>query len=362
MKKLLLTAALLAPWTAAGKPPVVRIIAPSPGAQVAPGEKVQVQVLLQSAPAGASLQIMADGKGIGLLDKAPYSVWWDTTGLEPGPHKVQANLFQADGSQISSNPVQVIIKGSSSVGGTALNEGQPIILLTEEFMKSGETQTGSTIRFRVDRDVLLPDGRILVAAGAQATGEVIKSEPHGLFGQAGELNFAIRSVQAVDGTSVPLRALKNAEGDSIMAPVIVGAVLITPLVLLFNGPNVEIPANTAFTAFVDKTTVIAKPKPSRLDANALKTPRTVTITTPSEGSKAEKSDKFVIALNVEPADENAYVRLYLDDQVIKIFKGSGKRIEWNADNAKEGSHRLEAEVTYPSGQIVRSPAIHFTLE
>ena len=361
MKKTLLAALLLAPWPAMARPPVVRIIAPQPGAQVTSGEKVQIQVLLQSAPAGASLQIMADGKGIGLLDKAPYSVWWDTSGLEPGAHQVQVNLFQADGSQISSNPVQVVVKGSGA-GGSALNEGQPIILLTEEFMKSGETQTGSTIRFRVDRDVLLPDGRILVAAGAQATGEVIKSEPHGLFGQAGELNFAIRSVQAVDGTSVPLRAVKNAEGDSIMAPVIVGAVLISPLLLLFNGPNVEIPANTAFSAFVDKTTTISKPNPSRLDANALKTPRTVTIMTPSEGSKAEKSDKFVISLNIEPADDNAYVRLYLDDQVIKIFKGSGKRIEWNADNAKEGSHRLEAEVTYPSGQIVRSPAIHFTLE
>lgn len=357
---MMLTALLLAPWSATGKPPVVRIIAPAPDAQVASGEKLQVQVLLQSPPPGASLQILADGKGIGLLDKGPYSVWWDTTGLEAGPHQLQANLFQADGSQISSNPVRVVIKAAQT--GSSLQEGQPIILLTEQFMKSGETQTGSTIRFRVDRDVLLSDGRVLVAAGAQASGEVIKSEPHGLFGQAGELNFSIRSVQAVDGTSVPLRALKNAEGDSIMAPVIVGAVLITPLVLLFNGPNVEIPANTAFTAFVDKTTAIAKPLSSRLDAAALKAPRSVVITAPTEGSKVEKSDKVLLSVKVEPLDDNAYIRLYLDDQVVKIQKGSAQRIEWNADNAKEGSHRLEAEVTYTSGQIVRSPAIHFTLE
>ena len=244
-----------------------------------------------------------------------------------------------------------------------IQEGHPIVLLTEEFMKSGDTPTGSTVRFRVDRDVILPDGRSLIPANAQAIGEILKSEPHGLFGQAGELNFAIRSVTAADGTAVPLRAVKNAEGDSIMAPVIVGAVLVTPLALLFNGPNVEIPAHTAFTAFVDKTTPITKPLPSRLNKASLGITRTVAITDPKEGALVEKSDKVVFAVNTVPTDDNAYVRLYLDDKVIKIQKGSFSRIEWTrSDLVDDGSHRLEAEVTFESGHVVKSPPVRFTLE
>jgi hypothetical protein len=244
-----------------------------------------------------------------------------------------------------------------------IQEGHPLVLLTEEFMKSGQTPTGSTVRFRVDRDVILPDGRILIPANAEAIGEVLKSEPHGLFGQAGELNFAIRSVTAADGTAVPLRAIKNAEGDSIMAPVIVGAVLVTPLALLFNGPNVEIPAHTAFTAYVDKTTAITKPLPPRLDKASLGVARSVTIITPKEGALVEKSDKVVFAVSLTPADENAYIRLYLDDKVIKIQKGSPSRIEWTrSESVDDGVHRLEAEVTFQSGHVVKSPVVPFTLE
>ena len=245
----------------------------------------------------------------------------------------------------------------------SLQEGHPIVLLTEEFMKSGETPTGSTVRFRVDRDVILPDGRILIPANAEAIGEVLKSEPHGLFGQAGELNFSIQSVTAADGTPVPLRAVKNAEGDSIMAPVIVGAVLVTPLALLFNGPNVEIPAHTAFTAFVDKTTTITRPMPARLDKAALGMARSVSLDQPKEGAVLEKSDKMEFACTLTPPDENAYIRLYLDDKVIRIQKGSASHIVWtHSDMVDEGSHRMQAEVTFESGHVVRSPVVQFTLE
>ena len=369
---LLLTLCLLLPsFPALGAPrktqkqsiPALQIVAPEPGCSFNTGEKIQIQVLVRRDIAASSIQVMCNGRGIGLLNKAPFLVHWDTAGLKAGTYQVQASAYLASGQRLSAVPVEVHLKGEL-VGvpeNAVLMDGMPVILATEEFMKSGETHTGTAVRLKVERDVLSQDGRVLIPLGATALGEVLRSEGHGLFGKAGKLDFALRSVTAADGTPVPLRAVRNHSGDSTTAPVIVGAVLINPLILLFNGPNVEIPAGTVVTAFVDKNTPIAKPLPARADAK-LNITRTASITAPQPGEKLEKSDTITFACAITPADDNAYIRLYLNGRVIINQKGSCGKIEWKGARAtKNGEYTLEAEVTFSTGHIVKAPAIKFNL-
>lgn len=247
-----------------------------------------------------------------------------------------------------------------SHNGPRVAEGVPVILVTEDFMKSGETKTGTPVRLHVDKDVIGPNGGILIPAGSHALGEVVKSEGHGLFGKAGKLDFSIKSVEGADGTSVPLRAMRNAAANDSTTGVIIGAVLLSPLILLFNGSNVEVPAGTILTAYVDRDTVIARPAKARFDAQTLHAMRTVNITFPADGSEIEKPDKISVMSTISPNDDEAYTRLYLDEKYVAGQRGAPGYVEWKgADKSEDGPHTMYSEVTFSTGHVVRSPVVHF---
>ncbi len=354
---------------ALGKPPAVvvpplQIIAPESGVSVAVGEKLEIQVLVRKDIRPSAIQISCDGKGIALLNKAPFSATWDTSGLKGGTYIIEVSAYLDSGAKLSAIPVEVTLQEQARSGtsaGAMLLEGTPILLATEEFLKSGDTKTGTAIRFRVERDVLGPDGAILIPYGASAIGEVLQSRAHGLFGKAGKLDFALRSVTAADGTEVPIRAVRNHAANGKTGTVIVGALLLTPLVLLFNGPNVEIPVGTVITAYIDRNTPISSTLPSRLDP-ALNIERAVAVVSPAPGQVIKKEKSIRFEVGISPPDDGAYVRLYLNGQMILNEKPIAGALEWRGSKQFDnGTYSLEAEVTYSSGHVVKAAPVEFVL-
>lgn len=242
-----------------------------------------------------------------------------------------------------------------------LQEGTPVLLLTEEKMVSGETPEGSTVLYKVERDVLGPKGEVLIPAGARAHGKVLKSEGSGFFGKAGELNISIESVEAADKTVVPLRAVRDATADDQTAGMIVGAVLLSVFFVFMEGDDVVIPPKTLFSGFVNRDTSVAKPGPA------------VKIGGKSANMRApgavKKEDQLSFACTATPDDPEAYVRLFVDNKLVAGQKGALTKVVWDTrrneklaeELTKEGKHNVSAEVTWSNGEIVRTAPVEFTI-
>ncbi len=274
----------------------------------------------------------------------------------------------ADGRILKSDPLEINLEGTPTPPaptGTIIKEGTPIILVTEEEMVSGKVAKGSTVHLRVDKDVLGPDGQILIPYESTAYAKVLESRAHGMFGRPGKLDFQIESVNAADGTSVPLRAVRDATGNDQGALVIVGAVLLSVLFVFFVGHNVEIPKGTSFSAYVNHDTLIAKPLPSKLTAADLNIVRTAVVTKPTSGEKLKKANEYVFSCTISPTDDAAYTRVYIDDNLCSWQKGNLSNIEWKNAKAKElkkGEHEIYMEITFSTGHIIKSAPVKFTVE
>jgi len=247
-----------------------------------------------------------------------------------------------------------------------LKEGTALVLTTQEKLVSGEVPEGSRVLYRVERDVVDAQGRILIAEGTTARGKVVKSEGSGFFGRAGALNISVDDVDAVDGSFVALRSLRDSTGDDQEDSVIIGGVLLSVFFVFMEGDDVTLEKGTLITAFVDRNTNIAKPAPSRLTTAQLKSPRSLTLTQPVSGATIQKEDKLVFSASLTPEDPESFVRLYWNRKLVCTQRGNPGRIELDTRPyeklTQEGSHTVEAEVTGAQGLITRSEPVTFTLK
>lgn len=349
--------------------PPVKIIAPQDGCSIQQGERLELMVQIKPGLKAVSVTFLyIDGKGIGMADKSPYSYTWDTTGIKPGPYSIKAQAHLADGRIFESAPVEIFIEGQPAPpepAGTIIKEGTPIILKTEEEMISGRIPKDTVIHFRVDKDVIGSEGQVIIPYDAIGYGKVLESRSHGMFGRPGKLNFALESVTAADGTSVPLRAIRDATANDAGALVVVGALFLSVLFVFFCGNNIEIPKGTLFTAYVNHDTLIAKPLAPKMTSVDMEITRTVIIDNPAQGVSIKKSGEYTFSCKISPADDTAFVRIYLDDDLIAWQKGNLSNIKWKnakTGNMKAGEHVLFAEVTFTSGHIVKSPPVKFSVE
>lgn len=256
--------------------------------------------------------------------------------------------------------------GWSKPSPATLKDGTPLVLTTREKMVSGEIPEGSKVKYKVERDVLDAQGRVLIAAGATAYGRVVKSEGSGFFGRAGALNISVDNVDAADGSLVPLRAIRDETADDQETGVIVGGVLLSVFFIFMEGDDVTIDQGTLITAFVDRDSPVATPGAAKLSPAELKMPRSLTITSPAADSTVQKEDKMVVQTSLTPDDPEAIARLYLDGKLMKTQRGGVSRIEWDPRPfeklTQEGNHTLEAEVTGGKGILVRSAPVKFFLK
>jgi hypothetical protein len=148
------------------------------------------------------------------------------------------------------------VRAASPAGEVILTAGTPIPLELATTITSKSVASGTIIDFRVLSDVKV-DGKIVVPAGSLAKGQVSRVKKNSMFGGAGELDVAVKSVTAVDGTNIFLSASSlSDEGDS---KVVISVVLFVFCLFgfLIKGGSAEIPAGTQCTATVGSNTSIA---------------------------------------------------------------------------------------------------------
>jgi len=114
---------------------------------------------------------------------------------------------------------------------------------------------GDTINFSVFEAVTI-DKQIVIKAGALLTGTIEKAVQAKGLGKAGELNFSLNYVKAIDGTKIYLKPSKaNIEGKNRAgAAVALGA--INPLFLLHKGKNAKIEEGEIIEAYADRNYII----------------------------------------------------------------------------------------------------------
>jgi len=94
-------------------------------------------------------------------------------------------------------------------------------------------------------------GVTVIEKGAPAVGHVTEAQPAKGFGRKGKLNISIDTVQALSGENIRLRSSKTATGlDSYGKAGVIG-LLTGPFAALVKGKDIEVPAGTEFTIYID---------------------------------------------------------------------------------------------------------------
>ncbi|HVO64408.1 MAG TPA: hypothetical protein VMT53_26040 [Terriglobales bacterium] len=140
-----------------------------------------------------------------------------------------------------------------------LHDGQEIVLRNIDPISSNHSKAGDVVQFEVIRD-LSDDGLVVVPEHAIAVGKIVSAEHAKLAHHGGKLAVAIQSVQLTNGDYAALRAVesrkeRNFGWQNVGAATLIAATIyylpMAPVYLMAKGEDVNIPAGSRFTAFVD---------------------------------------------------------------------------------------------------------------
>jgi hypothetical protein len=93
----------------------------------------------------------------------------------------------------------------------------------------------------------------VVPKGSHAVATVSTAKKAGMMGRPGDLSVQLQYLVA-GGTHVRLRGTKGKEGESKTGETVALTVLFGPIGLIKHGKDVDIPAGTPLTAYVDQDT------------------------------------------------------------------------------------------------------------
>jgi hypothetical protein len=134
--------------------------------------------------------------------------------------------------------------------GCLLKEGIEVPLKFATGISSKTANEGDPVEFVLDDDLKVGDS-IVVAKGAHALATVTAAKKAGMMGRPGDLAVQIQYL-TVGGNRVHIRGTKGREGDSKTGAAVALTVLFGPIGLIKHGKNVEIPAGSPLTAYVDQ--------------------------------------------------------------------------------------------------------------
>ena len=87
----------------------------------------------------------------------------------------------------------------------------PVRLIVDETLSSGISKSGQTFRLTVAENVTV-DGKVVITNGALATGRITAVRKKSFPNSNGKLEFAVDSVQAIDGQNITLEGHVSEDG------------------------------------------------------------------------------------------------------------------------------------------------------
>jgi hypothetical protein len=142
--------------------------------------------------------------------------------------------------------------------GCLLKEGTEVPLKFANSISSKTANEGDPVEFVLDDDLKAGDS-IVVSKGAHALATVTTAKKAGMMGRPGDLAVQIQYL-VVGSNRVHIRGTKGREGDSKTGAAVALTVLFGPIGLIKHGKNVEIPAGSPLTAYVDQDIWLAPMK------------------------------------------------------------------------------------------------------
>jgi hypothetical protein len=142
--------------------------------------------------------------------------------------------------------------------GCLLKEGTEVPLKFANSISSKTANEGDPVEFVLDDDLKAGDS-IVVSRGAHALATVTTAKKAGMMGRPGDLAVQIQYL-VVGSNRVHIRGTKGREGDSKTGAAVALTVLFGPIGLIKHGKNVEIPAGSPLTAYVDQDIWLAPMK------------------------------------------------------------------------------------------------------
>lgn len=130
---------------------------------------------------------------------------------------------------------------------TAVAAGTVIEIRIDEPVNSKTHKTGDWYAISLSQPILLGE-RTIVPAGTPGRGQVIHAAKSSWGGKAGELILGARYLE-YEGRQIPLRGMKlGALGGNNESLAFASGLFLSPLPLVINGKNADIPAGALATA------------------------------------------------------------------------------------------------------------------
>lgn len=186
---------------------------------------------------------------------------------------------QAAAAMYSNNPATDSLEAPAAAGDNVvlLKKGMAISLRLVEAVSSEEVQPGNIVALEVYSDVIV-DGKVVIATGTYAEGEIGLVRRAGIFGREARIEILPTSFKAVDGKRVTLRGKGLAKKGKSRQMLAFGAGSVLPTAgivvmgicppagvallvgsatgLFIKGGEVEIPKSTILTAVVAENVVV----------------------------------------------------------------------------------------------------------
>jgi hypothetical protein len=158
------------------------------------------------------------------------------------------------------SPMDASKPACSANEGCLLKEGIEVPLKFANGISSKTANEGDPVEFLLDDDLKVGDS-VVVGKGAHALATITTAKKAGMMGRPGDLSVQIQYL-VVGSNRVHIRGTKGREGDSKTGATVALTVLFGPIGLIKHGKNVEIPAGTPLTAYVDQDIWLAPIKVS----------------------------------------------------------------------------------------------------
>lgn len=166
---------------------------------------------------------------------------------------------------MKSNRILIVLLALSTLSAAQVTvpQGTEIRVRLSQNVSSADAHVGDRVNLEVLEDVLV-NGMVAVRRGAVAHGSVTVAHGKRRMGRAGAVALQVDTVQAVDGSSLAVDAVRKQKGTNgalkMGVTVLVAGPFLAPAVLLFHGHDTELEAGTAISVFsvTDSTVGLAK--------------------------------------------------------------------------------------------------------